>query len=142
MLRLCNSLDAAPFPEKELDAAAEDGGVARPRRRVPDRRLGGLVGADRRVPLWLVADRRPAPDAREPGATRRRGAADQMSWGPFIITSPTTITKAAATRRRPNGSPSSKVPIKAPNSTDVSRNAAIDALGPSTRAEMGIPKPT
>src|ERR1700704_1908707 len=67
-------------------------GVARPRRRVPDHRLGGFVGADRRVPLWLVADRRPAPAAREPGAARRRGAADQMSWGPFIITNPTTIT--------------------------------------------------
>src|SRR5258707_13451750 len=96
ILRLYNSLDPAPFHEKELDAAAEDGGVARPRRRVPDRRLGGLVGADRRVALWLVADRRPAPAASEPGSAPPPGAARQRSRGPFSLPNP-----PAPTKRRP-----------------------------------------
>ena len=58
----------------------------------------------------------------------------QMSCGPFISTRPITITAAAATRRAPKGSPSSRVPIRAPNSTEVSRRAATCAIGPSTKA--------
>ena len=135
--------DRAGFPGRlpvrpRTAGALGVGGVARSRRGLADRRLGGPVGPDRAY-SFMAGGRSPAGAgcwrAWHKSTSRcARSNDDQKNWGPFISTSPTTMTKAAATRRRPNGSPSSKVPIKAPNSTDVSRSAAMCAIGPRTSA--------
>ncbi|MNC96043.1 hypothetical protein D3C83_133110 [compost metagenome] len=59
--------------------------------------------------------------------------------GPFMSKSPARMTAAASTRRTPNGSRRTSVPMRAPKSTDVSRKAVTCAIGPRDIAQIAMP---
>ena len=126
-------------PAALLGDAAEDlPPEERARRERARERAGGIVvfaaDPDLTVASFALAGRLFVAALDDPDGQVRELPVGDGVLDPRVDPTGRRVAWAAATRRPPNGSPSSKVPIKAPNSTEVSRKAATCAIGPSTSA--------